>query len=104
MEEFEYKDSVRPCKISSTYHRRENNISQIQFADLFWQHDITSRPGDYSNRFLSLAPHIMRGSFLTRLVKAEIMSPYYGILINTGVGNPTAPSITALGDQRVLPS
>ena len=29
-EEFEYEDSVRPCKISSTFHRRENNI----FADL----------------------------------------------------------------------
>ena len=29
-EEFEYEDSVRPCKISSTFHRRENNI----FANL----------------------------------------------------------------------
>ena len=28
---------------------------------------------------------------------------YHGILINTGVGNPTAPLITALGDKRVLP-
>ena len=28
---------------------------------------------------------------LARLVEAKIMSPYYGILINTGVGNPTAP-------------
>ena len=26
--------------------------------------------------------------FLTRLVEAEIVSPYHGILINTGVGNP----------------
>ena len=34
---------------------------------------------------------------LARLVKAEIVSHYSGILINTGVGNPTAPSITALG-------
>ena len=34
---------------------------------------------------------------MARLVKAEIVSPYHGILINTGVGNPTAPSITALG-------
>ena len=40
---------------------------------------------------------------LARLVKAEIVSPYPGILINTGVGNPTAPFITALGDKRVLP-
>ena len=34
---------------------------------------------------------------LARLVEAEIVSPYSGILINTGVGNPTAPLITALG-------
>ena len=32
-----------------------------------------------------------------RLVEAEIMSPYHGILINTDVGNPTAPLIAALG-------
>ena len=36
--------------------------------------------------------------FLTRLVEAEIVSPYHGILINTGVGNPTAPSIRVLGE------
>ena len=36
--------------------------------------------------------------FLTRLVKAEVVSPYHGILINTDVGNPTAPSITTLGE------
>ena len=34
---------------------------------------------------------------LARLVKAEIMSPYLGILINTGMGNPTVPLIMALG-------
>ena len=34
---------------------------------------------------------------LARLVKAEIVSPYSGILINTGVGDPTAPLITVLG-------
>ena len=34
---------------------------------------------------------------LARLVEAEIVSPYYGILINTDMGNPTVPSITALG-------
>ena len=36
---------------------------------------------------------------LARLVKAEIVSPIYGILLNTDVGNPTAPFITALGRQ-----
>ena len=34
---------------------------------------------------------------LARLVKAEIVSPYSGILINTGVGNPTALLTVALG-------
>ena len=34
---------------------------------------------------------------LARLVEAEIMPLYYGILINTGVGNPTVPLITTLG-------
>src|SRR4051812_37241347 len=36
---------------------------------------------------------------LARLVKAEIVSPIYGILINTDVGNTTAPFITTLGRQ-----
>ena len=39
---------------------------------------------------------------LARLVKAEIVSPYFGILINTGVGNPTAP-LMRWGDKRLLP-
>ena len=34
--------------------------------------------------------HVMRGGFLGTFVKAEIVSPYSRILINTGVGNPTA--------------
>ena len=34
---------------------------------------------------------------LARLIKAEIVPPYSGILINTGVGNLTAPLIAALG-------
>ena len=35
---------------------------------------------------------------LARLVEAEIVSPYHVILINKGVGNPTVPSIAALGE------
>ena len=42
--------------------------------------------------------HDREAVFLARLVEAEIVSPYHGILINTGVGNPTAPSIMALGE------
>ena len=37
-----------------------------------------------------------------RLVEVEIMSPYHGILINTGVGNPTVPLAQRLGNKRVL--
>ena len=36
---------------------------------------------------------------MARLVEAEIVSPYSGILINTDVGNPTAPLIAVLGRQ-----
>ena len=39
---------------------------------------------------------------LARLVEAEIVSPYYGILINTGVGNPTMPLARRLGNKRAL--
>ena len=35
---------------------------------------------------------------LAGLVEAEIVSLYYGILINTDVGNPTVPSNMALGE------
>ena len=36
--------------------------------------------------------------FVARLVEAAIVSPYHGILVNMGVGNPTAPSIMTLGE------
>ena len=41
-----------------------------------------------------LLPHLSTFSeavSLAGLVKAEIVSPYSGILINTGMGNPTVP-------------
>ena len=34
---------------------------------------------------------------LAHLVKAEIVSPYFGILVNTSVGNPTTQLIASLG-------
>ena len=37
---------------------------------------------------------------LASLVKAEIVSPYDGILINTCVGNPTTPSAWRLGNKQ----
>ena len=47
----------------------------------------------YGLDFHDLAPN----SFLN-ISAFIVVSPYHGILINTGVGNPTAPSITALGE------
>ena len=40
---------------------------------------------------LSLLSAFSEAVSLARLVKAEIVSPYSRILINTGVGNPTVP-------------
>ena len=39
---------------------------------------------------------------LARLVKAEIVSPYCGILINTSVRNPTLPLARFLGNRQVF--
>ena len=37
---------------------------------------------------------------LARLVKAEIVSPYHGILINTGMGNQTGHQLRCSGNKR----
>ena len=54
---------------------------------------MTSRHGQAFIRIV-LLPHLSMFSeavSLARLVEAEIVSSYSGILINTGVGNPTVP-------------
>ena len=57
-------------------------------------------PGHHSNRFSQPEDRTYcEAVFLARLIEAEIVSPYYGILINTGMGNPTAPLIAASGRQ-----
>ena len=44
--------------------------------------------------------HVLRGGFLgTSCQSRDRVPSFYGILINTDVGNPTAPLITALGRQ-----
>ena len=59
---------------------------------------ITSRlPGHYFEPFSSAVPRFEMRFPLARLVKAEIVSPFRGILINTGVGNPTVPFAQPLG-------
>ena len=58
------------------------------------------RSDHYSNRFPTTSySAYCEAVSLTHLVKAEIVSPYYGILINTGMGNLTTPLIVALGKQ-----
>ena len=39
---------------------------------------------------------------MARLVEAEIVSPYCGILINTSVGNPTVPLEKFLRNRQVF--
>ena len=48
-------------------------------------------PSRYFEPFSSAVLRFEMRFPLARLVKAEIVSPYCGILINTGVGNPTVP-------------
>ena len=60
------------------------------------------RSGHYSNRFPTTSQSAYcEAVSLSRLVKEEIVSPYHGILINTGMGNPTTPSIVALGKHAI---
>ena len=54
----------------------------------------------YSNRFyFSTSARLARRFPWHVLSKQRSCAPFYGILINTDVGNPTAPFITALGRQ-----
>ena len=67
-------------------------FTQVQSADV--SRGMTSHHYQAFKLFLLL--HLSAFSeavSLARLVEAEIVSPYSGILINTDVGNPTAPLI-----------
>ena len=84
-----------------THSHREYNISRVSSADNFLQDDITFA-GHYFEPFSSAVPRFEMRFPLARLVKAEIVSPYYGILINTGMGSPNALLIAVSG-ERVPP-
>ena len=94
-----HSNHVRIHKMIFTHRCRENDISQMQSANNFLRRrDMLLRSDHYSNRFPTTSHSAYcEAVSLTRLVKAEIMSPYYGISINMGMGNPTAQSIVALG-------
>ena len=82
-----------------THYCRENDILQMQSANNFFRRrDLLLRLDHYSNRFPTTCHNgYCEAVSLSHLVKAEIVSLYHGILINTGVGNPTAPSIAVFG-------
>ena len=57
-------------------------------------YNMTSRPSGHNfEPFLPAAPRFETRLPLARLVEAEIVSPYRGILINVGMGNSTMPFI-----------
>ena len=66
-------------------------------ATTFLQCDITSARSLFRTVSCSGVPRFEARFLLARLVEVEIVSPYCGILINTGVGNPTAPFARPLG-------
>ena len=55
------------------------------------------RSGYNLEPFSSATPRCETRLLLARLVEAEIVSPYCGLFINAGVGNPTAPFARPLG-------
>ena len=81
-----------------TYHRRENDTSADNFLD-----DVICHYGQVIIQtvflFTTSQSTYCEAVSSTRLVKAEIMSPYHGIIINMGMGNLTAPLITVSGRQ-----
>ena len=58
-------------------------------------HDVTPQPSLYSNRFYYTTSARLAKRFPWHVLsKQRSCSPYSGILINTDVGNPTAPVAT----------
>ena len=85
--------------VTHTTHNRRENIFLHEFHPLtaFWQRDITPDRSQFRTAFVFDAPRPETRLPLARPVKAEIVSPYRGVLINVGMGNPTVPFIQPLG-------
>ena len=81
----------------TTHNRRENTIFHGS-NPLTTFYNVTSRlPGHNFGPFCSVVPRFETWLLLARLVKVEIVSPYCGILINTGMDNPTVLFTQPLG-------
>ena len=101
---FGRNERVRICNTSTTHNRREYNISRVQSADNFLYCDITSARSLLQKVSCPAVPCFEARFLLARLIEAEIVSPYCGILINTSVGNPTVPLGRFLRNRQVFRS
>ena len=94
---FGRNEHVRICNTSTT-HTAVESIIFHEYHPLTTFRKMTSRlPGHYFEPFSSAVQRFEMRFPLARLVEAEIVSPYCGILINTGMDNPTVPFTQSLG-------
>ena len=77
------------------HNHKENIYILREFHPLTAFCNVTLRP--FGHNFELFVPRFKTRLLLARLVEAEIVSPYCGILINAGMGNPTVPFIQPLG-------
>ena len=77
------------------HNRRENIYILHEFHPLTASCNVTGRP--FGHNFEPFIPRFKTRLLLARLVEAEIVSPYRGILINAGMGNPTVSFTQTLG-------
>ena len=94
---FGRNEHVRICNTSTTHTVIESIIFH-ESHPLTTFRKMTSRlPGHYFEPFSSAVPRFEMRFPLARLFKAEIVSPYCGILINMGMGNQSVPFAQPLG-------
>ena len=84
--------------VTHTIHNHRDNIFLHESNLLTAFYNMTSRLSGHNFKpFFVAAPNFETRLPLACLVEAEIMSPYCGILINTGVGNQNVPFAQPLG-------
>ena len=94
---FGRNERVRICNTGTTHTAAESIIFH-ESNPLTTFCNVTSHlPGHYFEPFSSVVPRFKMLFLLARLVKAEIVSPYCGIHINTSVGNITVSFTQPLG-------